>query len=82
MKSDIFKKAIASRRKIKFIYGISEIILEPYYISINNIGKKVIYGRVNNTNEIKMFEYDRIFNIKVLNYSKFSPLIPIMAVYN
>ena len=40
-------------------------------------GRKVIYGRVNSTKEIKMFEYDRISNIKIIDEFRFSPLIPI-----
>ena len=81
MKTDIFNTAITRRNKLKFLYGLSEIELEPYYLSRNRTGKKVIYGRVNNSNEVKMFEYDRIFNIKVLN-NRFSPIIPILTSLN
>ena len=81
MKTDIFNSAITRRNKLRFLYGLSEIELEPYYISKNKTGKKVIYGRVNNSNEVKMFEYDRIFNIKVL-HNRFSPIIPILASLN
>lgn len=78
MKSNIFSSAIHERRKLRFLYGMNEVELEPYYIARNKIGKKVIYGRVNNSNMVKMFEYDKIFNIRVLELSKFSPIIPIM----
>lgn len=80
MKSDIFSSAINNRNRVKFLYGLNEIVLEPYYITLNTFGKKVIFGRVNNTSEVKMFEYDRIFNIKILNFNRFSPIIPIMPI--
>ena len=82
MKSSIFKKAIINRQKIRFLYNLQEIILEPYFLSTTLNGKKVIFGRVNNSSEIKMFSYDQIFNIKVLEWKKFSPIIPIMPIYN
>jgi hypothetical protein len=52
--------------------------VEPYYLSKNKNGNKVIYGRVNSSNEIKMFEFNKIFNIKILFNTKFSPIIPIL----
>jgi len=82
MKSQIFNRAISSRRKLKFLYGLNEVTLEPYYLSIDRNGKKVIFGRVGNTNEVKKFEYNMITNIKVLNSKKFSPIIPILTVLN
>ena len=78
MKSNIFSSAINERRKLRFLYDMDEVVLEPYYIARNKTGKKVIYGRVNNSSMVKMFEYDKIFNIRVLQISKFSPIIPIM----
>ena len=54
MKSEIFNSAIKSRKKLKFIYHLDQIELEPYYLSYNRNGKKVIYGRVNNTSNIQM----------------------------
>ncbi len=82
MKTDLFNSAISQRTKIRFLYNLESIIIEPYYLSISSGGNKVIYGRVNNTNEIRMFEYGKIFNIKVLNNKKFSPIIPILPIYN
>lgn len=82
MKSNIFKRAIINRNKVRFLYNLEEVILEPYFLSVNANGKKVIFGRVNNSHEIKMFTYDQIFNIKVLNWNKFSPIIPIIPAYN
>ena len=67
MKTDIFSLAISRRYKIKFIYRMSEIIMDPYYITSERNGKKVIYGKVFNTNEIRKFDYDKIANIKILN---------------
>ncbi len=77
MKTEIFSSAINSRNKIKFLYGMNEVLLDPYFISREKSGKKVIYGKIFNSNEIKMFEYVRISNIKVLYNIKFSPIIPI-----
>jgi len=82
MKTDIFSTAITNRKKIKFLYSFNPIELEPYYLSINKGGSKVIYGRVNSSSQVKMFEFNKIFNIKVLNNSKFSPIIPILPIYN
>lgn len=82
MKSEIFSSAISSRYKLKFLYKLNPIELEPYYLSVNRDGKKVIYGRVNNTNEVKMFEFNKIFNIRIIDHAKFSPIIPIMPILN
>lgn len=79
MKSEIFSKAILGRKKVRFIYHLDEVILEPYFISKSLNGKKVIYGRPNNTSEIKKYEYNKIYNIKVLDFKKFSPIIPILS---
>ena len=79
MKSDIFITAIRNRNYLRFLYGLQEIYIEPYYIARERSGKKVIYGRVNTTKEIKKFEYDRIANIKVFDTFKFSPIIPIIS---
>ncbi len=79
MKSEIFSAAISNRNRIKFLYGTSEILLDPYFISKGRNGKKVIYGRTFNSNEIKEFEYDKISNIKILRHLKFSPIIPIVV---
>ncbi len=79
MKSDIFITAIRNRNYLRFLYGLQEIYIEPYYIARERSGKKVIYGRVNTTKEIKKFEYDRIANIKVVDTFRFSPIIPIIS---
>ncbi|MCF8417901.1 MAG: hypothetical protein K9G63_03390 [Melioribacteraceae bacterium] len=82
MKSDIFTSAIVNRKPVSFLYNMQEIVLEPYYVSTNSLGKKAIYGRINGTSQIKMFQYDRIFNLRVLNWHSFSPIIPIMHAAN
>lgn len=79
MKSEIFANAIRSRKRVRFIFHLDEVILEPYYISTSKNGKKVIYGRPNNSSEVKKFEYDKIYNIKVIDFTKFSPIIPILS---
>lgn len=78
MKTDIFLSAIINRKNLRFIYGLKEILIEPYYLSREKNGKKIIYGRIKRTNEIKKFEYEKISNIRVLDKVRFSPLIPII----
>lgn len=75
MKSQIFSDAINNRNQVRFLYGFDEVILEPYYILKDKSGKKFIYGRVNNSCEIKKFEYSLIANIRVFNNRRFSPKI-------
>ncbi len=77
MKTDIFIQAIRNRKNLQFLYGLQEVNLEPYYISKNTFGRKVIYGRLRSTNEIKKFEYNKISNIRIIESFRFSPLIPI-----
>ncbi len=78
MKSEMFSSAIRNRNRVRFVYELHEVVLDPYYITREKSGKKVIYGRMNNSNEIKKFEYDRIANIRVLKSMRFSPIIPLM----
>ena len=77
MKTDIFIHAIRNRNNLQFLYGLQKIHLEPYYIAKNSTGKKVIYGRLKNTNEIRKFEYDKIANIRIIESFRFSPRVPI-----
>ena len=78
MKTDIFLSAIQKRNNIRFLYNLREILIDPYYITRERSGKKVIYGRVRRTNEIRKFEYEKISNIRVLENLRFSPVIPII----
>ena len=80
MKTEIFKSAIRNRNRLKFLYGINEILIEPYYVMVEKNGSKVIYGKVFHSSEIKKFEYNRIANIKVLEKKRFSPVIPIIPM--
>lgn len=82
MKTEIFNSAILKRQKLRFLYKLDPIELEPYFLAINRNGSKVIYGRVNNSSKIQMFEFNKIFNIKVLEHTKFSPIIPILPTLN
>ena len=79
MKTQIFSEAIINRNQIKFFYGFDEVVLEPYYITRNKLGKKVIYGRVTNSCEIKKFEYGLITNIKIIANKRFSPRVQMIA---
>ncbi len=78
MKSNIFLDAIRKRNYLKFLYGLEETCIEPYYITYNKDGRKVIYGRVSRTNEIRKFDFAKIANIKILSANRFSPVIPII----
>ena len=77
MKTDIFIQAIRSRKNLQFLYGLQMVSLEPYYITKNRAGKKVIYGRIRNSSEIRKFEYEKIANIRIIESFRFSPRIPI-----
>jgi len=80
MKTEIFKSAIKNRNRLRFLYGLNEILIEPYYITIEKNGNKVIYGKMFQSSEIKKFNYNKIANIKVLEKKKFSPVIPIIPM--
>ena len=82
MKSEIFSQAIHNRNTIKFLYMLNEVTIDPYFISQNKNGKKIIYGKTYNSSEIKKFDFDKIVNIKVLRKYKFSPIIPIITQMN
>lgn len=82
MKSEIFASAINNRNRVKFLYNLNEVVIDPYYITLNKCGNKVIFGRVNKSSEVKMFEYTKIFNLKVLRRDNFSPLIPVLPIAN
>ena len=77
MKSDIFLQAIKNRNNLQFLYGLQLINIEPYYITKNKIGQKVIYGRIKSSNQIGKFEFSKIANIKIVESFRFSPRIPI-----
>jgi hypothetical protein len=82
MKSEIFTNAISNRNTVKFLYSLSEVTIDPYFISQNRSGKKYIYGKTYSSSEIKKFEFDKIVNIKVLKGKRFSPVIPIIVQVN
>jgi hypothetical protein len=78
MKTDIFAAAIHNRSNLKFLYDLQEFLIEPYYITRERSGKKVIYGRLKKSNEVRKFEYEKIMNIRIINNLRFSPVIPII----
>ena len=55
MKSEIFETAIKNRNRLRFLYGLNEVLIEPYYITIERSGSKVIYGKVYQSSEVKKF---------------------------
>lgn len=80
MKSKIFKRAIVTRSGLQFLYDLNRISIEPYYIGIEKSGRKVIYGKLTSSSEIRKFDFQKIANIKVLRTKKFSPVIPIIPM--
>jgi hypothetical protein len=80
MKSEIFLRAIRNRNEIRFYYGTDEVFVQPYYITTDRYGNKVLYGKLRGTNEIKKFEYKFISNIRILISQRFSPIIPIIPL--
>ncbi len=82
MKSNIFSHAIEGRNKVTFLYDFHNITIEPYYISYDKNGKKVIYGKKERSREIAKFEYEKILNIKIQKHTRFSPIIPILPILN
>jgi hypothetical protein len=80
MKSEIFLSAIRNRNGLKFLYNLKETIIDPYYLSIDSTGKKVIYGRFGRTNEIRRFDYNKITDIRVMKNIRFSAIIPIIPL--
>lgn len=81
MKSEIFENAICNRNQIRFLYGLNEIVLDPYFIGRER-GRKVIYGKILNSSEIRKFEFYKIVNIKIIGRMRFLPLIPIIPHIN
>lgn len=82
MKSEIFKKAISKNQNIRILYKFYQVEFEPFFLSMNKFGKKVILGRDNISNEIKEFEFNRIYNIKVLPKTKLLSIFPILKFLN
>lgn len=82
MKSLLFTSAIINRNRVKFLYGFNEVILEPYHMNRNKNGKKVLFGRKAGSSEIRMYEFEKMCNIKVLPKERFSPVIPIIPRFN
>ncbi len=80
MKSKIFLSAIRNRNNLKFQYDQEETLIEPYYLTRESSGKKILYGRLCRTNEVRRFDYNKITNIRVMKDLKFSPVIPIIPL--
>ena len=80
MKTEIFRSAIRNRNRLSFLYDLDEVQIEPYYITMDKNGTKVIYGKIFQSCEIRKFKYNKIANIKVLVKKRFSPVIPIIPM--
>ncbi|HEX9252445.1 MAG TPA: hypothetical protein VF870_09395 [Ignavibacteriaceae bacterium] len=79
MKTKIFENAIKNRNRISFLYGLNEVSIEPYYMTFEKNGSKVIYGKVYKLNEIQKFDFSKIANIKILEDDRFAPVIPFVS---
>lgn len=66
MKTLIFSGAIAKRNKITFWYSGESVEIIPFSISVNKNGKKILYGKHIKSNVLRMFEYNKICNIRVV----------------
>ena len=82
MKSEIFNSAILNRQKLKFVYRFNLVELEPHFLGKTKAGRKVIYGNLVNSNSIKMFEFNKIYNIKVNKLSNFSQRNIMLPIFN
>jgi len=77
MKTEIFSTAIRNRNSVRFLYGLNEVFIEPYYIKTERNGSKVIYGKISHSSQIQKFSYSKIANIKVMDKKRFSPVIQV-----
>ena len=75
---DLINNAIENRYRLRIKYGLEEIIFEPYFKSTGSVGDRTIFGRVNNTWEIKSILQSKISQVELLDFRKFSPIIPIV----
>lgn len=67
MKSLFFITAIQNKNKLRFLYDMEEIILEPIFISRRKDGKKVLFGKDIISNNFRTFDYSKICNIKIIS---------------
>jgi hypothetical protein len=73
LKTEILTKAIINRNRIKFYYSTQQLVIDPYIISTDVKGKKIIYGKLNESDTVLKFEFNKIYNIKVLENENFAP---------
>ena len=78
MKTQIFETAIRNRNCVSFLYDVKEVFIEPYYLTFEKNGSKVIYGKVLHSNEIQKFYFSKIANIKILTKNRFAPILQII----
>lgn len=79
MKTKLFESAIRNRNRVSFIYGMDEVLMEPYYLTSEKNGSKVVYGKVFYSKEIKKFNFSKIANIKILEEDRFAPIIQVIS---
>ena len=67
MKTEIFKSAIRNRNRLIFLYGLDEIQIEPYYITIEKNGGKFHPSTAGVEDLISYFDSHILEKIKLRN---------------
>lgn len=78
MKSSVFSEAIETRKRVSFFYDESVVEIEPYFLAEDRFGNKVIYGKVNGSEYVKKFEFNRISNLRI-QAARFAPSLPMFT---
>ncbi|MBE2280569.1 MAG: hypothetical protein IAE91_09270 [Ignavibacteriaceae bacterium] len=82
MKTEKFLSAIHHRFRVKFYYSAQEFVVDPYLISFDKNGNKILYAKEKNSDVVKKFDYKGMCNLKVLTDERFVPAIPVIPVAN
>lgn len=81
VKSEILSMAIKEQVKVRFLYGLNEIILDPYFILFEEDGTKAIYGMSAGGGDLRRYSCKKMANIKLLTMH-FQPIVPVSPSYN
>ena len=82
IKSELFSQAIKERRQVRFYYQLKEVILDPYFIFVEDDGTKALYGKSFTSSKLNKFDYERIVNIRLLPFQNFTPIFPVSPILN
>lgn len=80
-KSEILSMAVREQVKVKFLYGLNEVVLDPYFILFEEDGTKAIYGKSSNEGDLRRYSCKKMANIRLLKMH-FNPVIPVSPSYN